>query len=485
MFWWAYIVWIFLFNTWREISISLFLILWILLLLINMYVYVRKYFWIFICIFLWLCLGTLSSHYFISKIEKKENLIYSYVDTQEYNIVFEIWNVYKKSDFDIEYKSKILKIDNLEVDDNMYFLFKTKKNFDLAYGQIISLDTQVQAIKNFNPTFDYKSFMQSKWIYLIVTSYNFQNIGNNEPSALRKKVNSFREHMLWVIHRLYPENEAIFLGGILVWAREAIPKDLSDSFNNSWLTHLIAVSGYNITIIIVFLSYILSFFPKILRILIISWCIIFYVMVVWESSAVIRAAIMWMVAYYILMSWRKWNSLAILLFSWILMISINPFLLNYDIWFQLSFLAVFWLLYTQVFFKKIFFFLPQKFAIQESFVLTMSAFVFTLPIMIYNFGQISVLAPIANMLVWWSIPFAMLFGSLSIIAYNFFTPLWYYIWYIEYFLLKWTTSVATYFWSLDFALFKIDLWVYWIYFQVFYFMCIIFAILFFQNKKAA
>jgi predicted membrane metal-binding protein len=74
-------------------------------------------------------------------------------------------------------------------------------------------------------------------------------------------------------------------------------------------------------------------------------------------------------------------------------------ILNYDISFQLSFLAVLGLIYTKNFFDKIFSFIPKILAIRESFVLTLSAFSFTIPIMIVYFGQVSILSPLANIAV--------------------------------------------------------------------------------------
>ena len=90
------------------------------------------------------------------------------------------------------------------------------------------------------------------------------------------------------------------------------------------------------------------------------------------------------------------------------MVIISPLSINYDINFHLSFLAVLGILYTQKFFEKIFFWLPDFLAIRESFVLTLSAMSFALPIIIFNFGQVSIMSPIANIAVTWTIPLAMI-----------------------------------------------------------------------------
>ncbi len=475
------IISIFIWNVLRDVIWAFFLMWFFLFLAVNFFIWTRKYSLYLMVILLWLLSWSVLSHLNLQKVAEKSSLIYNYDNTNLYDIELEIQDVYKQEEFEITYRTEILAINNTTLDLRIDALFKTKLNFSFEKGEVILLNTKIETLKNFNENFDYISYLNSKNIFLSLNSYSFENKWKNEISSFEKTVWVVRSEMLQIIKKIYPEDEAVFLGWILIWARENIPDELSSAFNNSWLTHLIAVSWYNITIIIVFLSYILAIFPKILRIVAITSFIVFYASVVWDSAAVVRASLMWLIWYYVLMSGRIGNSLAIILCTWMIMLVINPFLLNYDIGFQLSFLAVFGLLYTQWFFKKIFFFLPKKFAIQESFVLTLSAFVFTIPIMIFNFGQMSILAPIANMLVAWSIPFAMLFGFLSILAYIINPFFGYIIWFWEYFLLKWTTSVGYLFGGFDFALLQVDLWAYWVYFQIVYFLIALFLIFVFQK----
>lgn len=476
---------IYSFNVFRDHIIGLFLVGLVLLILLNYYNWVQKFGSVLFCIFLGSIFWVVISHFHWYEIQQKEQIIENFDDTQQYEVILEIKNVYKKEDFDIAYMAKILQIADRKIEKDVFSIFKTKKNFDLWQWQTIKINSKVQTIKNFNTEFDYRSYLQSKWIYSIFYSHNFINIWQNKVSFLRYRLDIIRRNVLESIHAMYPRNEAVFLWGILLWARENIPDQMSESFNNSGLTHLIAVSWYNITIVIVFLSYILLYLPKVLKITIVSTWVFLYVFLVGDSPAVIRAGIMWIIWYYVLMSWAKGDSLAIILLTALIMLSWNPFLINYDISFQLSFLAVFWLLYTQWFFEKTFFFLPKKFAIQESFVLTLSAFVFTIPIMLHNFWQISVLAPIANMLVAWTIPFAMFFGMLSIIAHKVFIPIAYVIWYWEYFLLKWTTSIAHYFWDFHLTIVQVELGNYWYYFQGMYFIVVIFLILYFKKSEGS
>ena len=87
---------------------------------------------------------------------------------------------------------------------------------------------------------------------------------------------------------------------------------------------------------------------------------------------------------------------------------LNPLALSYDVSLHLSFLAVVGIMYTQEYFTKMFMWIPNTFAVREALVLTLAALSFSLPIMMFQFGQVSLLTPFANVAVTWTIPLAML-----------------------------------------------------------------------------
>jgi competence protein ComEC len=86
---------------------------------------------------------------------------------------------------------------------------------------------------------------------------------------------------------------------------------------------------------------------------------------------------------------------------------INPLLLSADIGWQLSFLAILGLVYLFPFIKKFFDkILPQRLQVLgDIMAATLAAQIATTPVTLYNFGQISLIAPFANLLVVWTIPF--------------------------------------------------------------------------------
>lgn len=399
------------------------------------------------------------------------------------SLVWEVQELHKKS---TNFYSYIVQIHSIDEKDspNIHALMYYSPKYTLFPWDIISLDTQVQEIENFSSGFQYKKYLETKNIYFQFFVNDITLIQANNLPKRKQFIIDMRQSILENVYNNYPKDEAIFLAGILIGAREDMSETLRENLNNSGLTHLVAVSGFNITIIIIFLWFLLKFFPVFIRTFIICVSIIFFVLLVWDNIPVIRAWIMGLIGYFILISGRKADSLILLLFTAFLLVLYQPLYLNYDTSFHLSFLAVLGLLYFQDFWTKIFYFLPRFFAIKESFVLTMSALTTTLPIMIFGFWQVSMLAPITNMLVWWVIPFAMLFGFFSIIWNIFFSPVGFLFWLVNYFFLKYIIWVADFFGNLHFSVLKFDFWWFGVYAEILYFMILIFWIIYFKQEKS-
>jgi len=95
----------------------------------------------------------------------------------------------------------------------------------------------------------------------------------------------------------------------------------------------------------------------------------------------------------------------------------------HDVGFQLSFAAVMGLIYVAPHFEKYSKKLPEAFGMREAIIMTLSAQVMALPIIVYNFERLSLISPISNLLVAFAIPLAMLFGFAAVILSFIFFPL--------------------------------------------------------------
>jgi competence protein ComEC len=101
----------------------------------------------------------------------------------------------------------------------------------------------------------------------------------------------------------------------------------------------------------------------------------------------------------------------------------NPKMLWYDAGFQLSFLAVIGLLETAPYLERWMQRVPQTLGLREALTLTIAAQMFAVPWVIAQFGLLSLISPVANILVAPLIPPAMLFGFLGTTISFVFFPL--------------------------------------------------------------
>ncbi|MFA5917322.1 MAG: ComEC/Rec2 family competence protein [Candidatus Gracilibacteria bacterium] len=462
----------FLFTT---ICLLLFSVIYINLILYKKHF--KKYIIVLLFIIIGGICGLLISNSHLSRIKENEVFLEKYY-LRNYNYELEVKQLYKKSENYNSYIVKIDRIDGINVDKKLYGIVYVSNNLLLEKGNILSTDSQILNIDNVDSIDNYKNFLLSKNVYFKSYIFNFKVI--KKIDNIFVSADKFRTKILNIINKIYPEEEGIFLSGILIGARENIPKELSYDFNNSGTTHMVAVSGFNITILIIFLGYLFKFIPVFLRtILIITFLVLFCIFVGLEAS-VIRAGIMGILGYMLTIMGRNNNSLTILLLTLFSMILYNPFYINYDISFQLSFLAVLGILYTKEFFDKVFKFLPNILAVKESFIITLSAMVLTLPISIFNFGQIPLLTPISNILISWNIPIIMLIGFISIILYIFVPILGIGVGFFSFILLKWNIFIIHFFGGLDDFVIKTDFGNYAFYLEILYFIVLVFLIL---NRK--
>ncbi|MCH2188748.1 ComEC/Rec2 family competence protein [Candidatus Gracilibacteria bacterium] len=420
-------------------------------------------------------LGIGLSEWEQSKIIQKETKVLKHAESK--NTLLQVIGLYKKKEFQKQYLVKIK-------DENIRGIINIPFNFSLQQGDIIKINQKIEMIENKNDTFLYKQFMQSKNIFFLSYVPYYEKIGYIPPHTLIYSLQSLREKSLKIIHHLFPEEEAIFLGGILIGARESLPKELSTHFNHSGLTHFIAVSGFNITILIVFLSVFTAYFPLWIRGGVVLVSIVGFILFVGPTAPVIRAGIMGGIGFLCLLWGQSNNSISAILLTGICMILWSPLSLNYDVSLHLSFGAVIGIVAFQDFFKKVFYFVPTTFALREALVLTFSALVPTLPLMLFHFGQVSILAPISNILVTWTIPLAMLGGFIALLLFPFFEMGAWIVGGVTYLLLRFDITVVHLIGGWEYAVGYVELGMYRNIFLLYYFGLMLLILLKRQKKES-
>lgn len=235
------------------------------------------------------------------------------------------------------------------------------------------------------------------------------------------------------------------MAGLLTGSRRGIPDDVMESFNATGLTHIIAISGYNISIVIALIMGLLIWLPQRIRFYPAVIAIIIFTIFVGASAAVVRAAIMGILGLIALQCGRETSTRLMIAWTGAVMIAWNPKILLYDAGFQLSFLAVIGISELSPLLDRFLYRLPRTFAIKESVQMTLAAQIATAPLILFLFRRLSLVAPLTNLLVAPVIPLAMLLGACATLLSYVNYPLGQLIAYGAWAHLEWIMQVASVF----------------------------------------
>jgi competence protein ComEC len=209
---------------------------------------------------------------------------------------------------------------------------------------------------------------------------------------------SARLRIRTLARELYPPDTAPIALGILTGDRTEMPDELRERFTRAGLSHLLVVSGFNVAVLALALSWLLGFLPLAVRTLAVCLAIGAFVLLVGLDPPVVRAGVSGVLVYLAIAVGRSFRPLPLLSAVALVMLLFDPVMLALDPSFQLSFLAVAGLVLSRDFFTRIFRRVPASLGMRESLAITFAALVATFPVTTLSFGQISLVAPISNLL---------------------------------------------------------------------------------------
>lgn len=282
------------------------------------------------------------------------------------------------------------------------------------YGDVLSIRGKLkrpQAIDSFR----YDHYLSLSAIYSVM---NASSITRQEEAKwnLFTLLYGFKSTFEGRLNRLFPEPHAAFAAGLLTGSRRGIPEHLKQNFMQSGLTHIIAISGYNIVIVITVIMGLLFWLPLKWRIIPAALSIIAFTVFVGASASVVRAAVMGILGLLALSLGRQSQTRLTILWAALAMIAWNPKFLWYDASFQLSFAAVMGLSELSPLIKPRLTWIPNILGVRESLEATIAAQISSVPVALLTFGNLSLVAPLANILVAPAIPLAMLLCTLAVIV---------------------------------------------------------------------
>lgn len=239
-------------------------------------------------------------------------------------------------------------------------------------------------------------------------------IVKNSESPILAVTNFIRQKIINFYNKtLSPDFSSLILG-IVFGIKGNISKTFTENLQTSGVTHVVAASGMNVTLVGGFLSSIFVLFLRRQHAIIITLLgLFFYALMAGFQPSIVRATIMGGLVFGSQILGRQYLASYGLFLTGFLMLFISPNLL-FDIGFQLSFVATAGLLYCKpvidnLFSKQ----LLKKLPILEDFSTTVAAQIATLPILLANFGIYSIWSILVNVLVLWTIPIIMIIGGIG------------------------------------------------------------------------
>lgn len=282
---------------------------------------------------------------------------------------------------------------------------------DLKIGNTLSFDGHLYKVGGEEK--DIIDYFKSENIY--IGTYSIKNL--KVTTALVRPIgyygNELRKFISLKFRENFSKDTAGFLTALLTGDKSYVSDDVYDSFKNSGVAHLMAVSGMHLAVLVLFINLFISKLRKKhkkLYFTILTAFILFFMFMASFSASVVRAGVMLLVLLTGQLIDKRADSLNSLGFACVCILVVNPFSAM-SAGFLLSVLSTLAIILSAVpFCNRYRYFLSDKLgfsgrvpfficrAIMLSLAISFSVMVYTLPVMTLFFGRISLISPLANLM---------------------------------------------------------------------------------------
>ncbi len=318
---------------------------------------------------------------------KENNFNNKYKDTNKIEAIVKVKSNIKESEYSKSFTGKVLKSYSRENITNTKLNIKFNSNIQLNKGDIVKLIGEYEDTNYYKNegNFNYRNYLKKDNIYgnLKVSKIEIVKKNNNIINNLNIQIKE-------KIKNNYSNQTANFIETIILGDKTNLSDIVKEEFSNSGLSHLLAISGMHIAIIILISNAILDHIIKNYKIknILLLIIIIIYATIINLSSSSARAIIMAILHIISKLIYKKDNFLVNISLASLILLIINPYNLI-DSGFQLSFIASLGIVIILPKIEKLE--LKNKILkyIYVSLLVSISANILILPIIINTFKKIS------------------------------------------------------------------------------------------------
>ena len=288
----------------------------------------------------------------------------------------------------------------------------------VAVGDTITVSGTLLVPENFaddnGRIFNYEKYLQRDDVRFILNFAYLRVLKEapwySVPAALARVKHLF----LNGLQATLPEPYASLAGGVVIGGKSGLGTNLQNAFVRSGLVQIIVLSGYNVMIVAEWVMAALAF-TKIRK----RWsaaagafAILIFVGIAGASATALRAMLMALIALYARATGRSYAASRALLFVIFLMLLWNPLYLVFDPGFGLSVAATAGLIWLATPLETLIQFLKNPFW-RNAIATTLAAQIAVLPLLLYDTGNLSLVAVPANLLTMPMVPLAMGLSALA------------------------------------------------------------------------
>ncbi|NNC71194.1 MAG: ComEC family competence protein [Flavobacteriaceae bacterium] len=347
---------------------------------------------------------------FQNDLNKKDH--YSALNFDQYDttsVVLTIDSQLRPGLFNHKFESRILQLNDRKVHGKI-LLNISKDGFEpaISIGDKILVRGKITEVSGpKNPyQFNYKKYMERQQIYhqLTITNKEYLVLSSSK-THLNSLADSFRKRVNRSLEKVgFKDNELSIINALLLGQRQEVSKELIEDYTNAGAIHILAISGLHIGIILLIINFLLKPLKyvkngkmiKLILSILILWSFAF---VAGLSPSVVRAVTMFTAIAISIFGKRKSNIYQNLILSMFILLIVNPMYL-FEVGFQLSYLAVFFIVWLQPLLYTIW--IPKWKVIDyfwQIFTVSLAAQLGVLPLSIYYFHQFPGLFFITNLVI--------------------------------------------------------------------------------------
>ncbi len=279
---------------------------------------------------------------------------------------------------------------------------------EYSYGDEIKITGQLETPPEFED-FSYRNYLKTWGIYSLMNRPKATLLSSNNGSRTYGALLGFRHLLEEKISQILPEPESSLLAGVVLGIKRNLPEDFYEALQKSGTLHVVVVSGTNVMYVISGLMWLCGFLARPLRIALVTLTLLAYALMVGGGAAVWRATLMGLTVLLAAVLGRRRLAQEALFASAAVLLLASPMGL-WQVGFQLSFAATAGIIFLQDVFDQKLQVLSDK--VREGLITTLAAQVAVLPIITYNFQTLSVVSPLANLLIFSLVPMLTVGGAI-------------------------------------------------------------------------